>query len=300
MLHRRVCWLVLCMLCAVSSLRAAEPASYRNLDTRECPVLDMPFRTFWGLEGGYAFPAESTAPAWDDVGMVEAVAWARFVDWENDIGGGLEIYGRWESLILQGVSGTGSDGYPLTTAGLAFRWSQRYLNGYGLMLDAAPGIHSTLDTVGGNGFAVPCGATLVKAFSPDFAIFAGASVYPGFDQVVDPRGGLRWALRDSVIVDLAYPETRLVLAPHRRFQFVAGARAMLWPEYDMGDDDARKTLRYDEIRAYGGFDIGVTESVDISLRGGYLFGREISFETGDPDVEIEDAPFAGVAISGRL
>lgn len=282
----------------MGSVLYGEDASYRNLDTRECPILDTPYRTHSGFEVGYELPAPTDAAGWGDLSVYEVDAWVRCIDWETDFGGDLEIQAQWNTLVLQ--MSEDSDVYSLTRAGLFLQWSQRFIDGYGMQVNATPGLYSALQSdVSGKDFSVPFGVVGIKALSPDFALFAGVRVYPDFQQPVDPVVGLRWSYRDDVLLQLGYPESRLEYSPVRPLRFVTAARLWLWPDYSMGDD-VRERLRFQEGRVLGGIEWACTEHTVFSLTGGYLFDRRISFESSSPDVRIDDAPFVMIGISGRL
>ena len=285
-------------LLLTGSLLHGEDASYRNLDQRECPILDTPYRTLSGLEVGYEFPASSDAAGWGDLSVYELDAWVRCLDWENESGGDLEIQLQANTMVLQ--TSKSSDGFSLTRAGPFLQWSQRFVDGYGMQVNATPGLYSALQSgMSGKDFSVPFGITGIKAFSPDFAVFAGVRVYPTFQQSLDPVLGIRWADRDDVLVQLGYPESRFEYSLSTELRLIAGARLWLWPDYGLGDD-ARERLRFEEGRAFAGVEWACTEYTVLSLKCGYLFDRKIEFESESPDVRIDDAPFVAIGIGGRL
>ena len=219
-------------------------------------------------------------------------------NWEDESGGDLEVQAQWNTLVLQ--TSKNSDVYSLTRLGAFLQWSQRFVEGYGLQVNATPGLYSALQSdVSGKDFSVPFGIVGIKAFSPDLALFAGVRVYPSFQQPVDPVLGFRWSDPDDVVVQLGYPESRLEYSPFKDLRFITAARLWLWPDYSMGDD-VRERLRFQEGRAFGGVEWACTEYTVLSLKGGYLFDRKISFEFSSPDVHIDDAPFVMIGISGRL
>jgi len=289
---------VLLVLMGAMAIPAGAESFYRNPDERDNPVVDMPFATRWELDSGYVFPAETTAAGWEDLSAVEIGAWARFGNWESEYGLDFDLSGHWDTMLVD-FSAEETDVYPLTMARVALEWTQRFENGGGLAVDAEPGLYSGMESFEGDDFSVPFGFTGSMAVNPSFAWLAGLSVYPTFDQVVDPRLGVRLAHRDNVILDIAYPETRLVLSPVDGFRVSAGIQVKLWPEYNMGDDP-RERLQYDEIRASGALEFAVGPALELSLQGGYLMEREMAFESGGEDVEIEDAPFAKLGLNGRF
>ena len=290
------CLALVAVFALVSEARA-DGDTYRDLDERICPVLDMPFPAHEGLYGGFVPEASTTASGWGELAAIEFGAWVRLFNWENDWGGDLDTQIQWDTILLR-MSET-SDTFPLSMGRLYLQWSQRFDGGFGFELDASPGVYSALQSLDGEDLAVPFGGSLVYAFAPWVAIWGGASVYPTFKQKVDPRVGVRLAYRDRVIFDAAYPEPRLVLKPFSFLRLTAGGRASLWPEYNLGDD-TRECLYYEELRAYGGLDIALGEYVEIGLQGGYVFNRKIRFRETAPDVDVDDAPFVRLGLHGHF
>jgi len=277
--------------------------SYRNVDDRECPILDAPYRTSFEIDVTYTFPAATGTTGWgDELSVTDVGLWGRLFSWENTLGSELEAQIQWDTMVLEGFTNAGDDNliHALSMARLFLQWSQRYVNGYGMQLSASPGLYTSLDALDGEAFSCPAGLTLIKAFTPNCALFMGANVYPDFDTTVDPRLGLIYSCRDSVVLQLAYPESRFEYSPARWIRFLMGARLLLWPEYSLGNEDVRERLQYEEGRAFAGIEWGCTERTQISLQGGYAFDRTISFGAVAGDVELEDATFVMIGIGGRL
>lgn len=290
--------LLLAGVALAAVVRAQDSVSYRDPSERRCPVLDAPLTSSSGISLDYGFPAETTAPGWNDLSTAELDVWARILNWENESGGDLDLRLQWNTLWLLFGGDDPSD--PLTMAAVQAQWSQRFVNGYGLQVDVAPGLYSALESVESDDFSVPFGFTVVQAMNPEMAVFLGVSVYPGFERLIDPRAGVRWSDSERYTIDLAYPETRGVWSPFDGLRLMLGARVSLWPEYNLGDDP-RERLRYEEIRAYTGFEVDCGEWFTLGLQGGYLFAREISYENEEyPGVDVDDAPFASVALNGRF
>jgi len=278
------------------SLLYGADESYRNLDKRICPILDTPYRTLSGLEMIYEFSSKTDASGWGKLSVYDINAWVRLVEWENKSGGDLEIQAQINSLFLE-TSAT-SESFSLMRADFFLQWSQRFINGYGLQLHASPGLYSSLQKVTGNDISIPFGITGIKAFSPGSAFFAGIRVYPDINDPVEPIAGFRWAHRDDFVAQLAYPESRLEFSPAESIRFIIGASMWVLPDYNMGNDD-RERIQIEESRVFGAIEFTVSEYTIFSLKGGYLFDREVSFKASIDEVEVEDAPFAGIAFSGR-
>lgn len=276
----------------------AQDESYRKVDGRDCCIADMPFATSGGLTMDYVMPADTSVPGWDEFSAGEISGWARFGNWENESGADFDLQGLWDTMLLD-VNGDAGDIYPLTMARVRLVWTQRFEENYTFEGEASPGLYSGFETVSGDDFSVPFGGRWIVPITPDFSVFAGANVYPTFDFVFDPRLGLRLAQGDSVVFDLGYPETRIVLTPGPQFRFTGGVRVSLWPEYNMGND-VRERIRYDETRIYANFDLGVGEYTSLSLYGGVLMNREIAFESQAEDVKIDDGVFVGIGFTRML
>lgn len=289
---------IILILATFAQCYGQEESMYRLPDQRVCPILDTPFDNLSALEVFYVPSTENTAPAWDDLAAIELNAWVRFFYFEYELGGDIEMRAAWRSTILQNFDGA-SSGYPLTSATLPIRWSQRYLNGWGTQIGIEPGIYSALESLNGDDLNVPVEVKLIKSLSGNFAVFAGATVYPGFDKQVVPTAGIHWSNRGILLAEIAYPELRLAWNPMRGLRFHASAAVLDWPEFNMGDDP-RERLLLDESRLTAGIDIGLSDYTEITLQGGYLLERSLSFEKESADIDIENAPFFGIGIRGRM
>lgn len=287
---------VLSLLAAVAATRGATVYDPTQRWQDPCPVLDAPHLSYWGVNLGYVLPADHDATAWDELGFVETELWGMLLYWENDSGSDIEMRLHWDTLTLQNFDGSSSS-YSLTMARAFFQYSQRFGGGFGLRLDASPGLYAAIEELGSDGFFVPCGVTAVQNFGPGFACHAGASVYPDFDRSVDPRVGLLWKDEDTWRFELAYPETRLTLGSPDRFAFYAGARARLWPEFSMGDDP-RERIRYEEARAFVGIQWRAGQTIGLSLQAGQTLARKLAFEANDEEIDVDDAPFVRFGLVG--
>ena len=68
------------VLFLMGSLLYGDDTSYRNLNARQCPILDTPYRTLSGLEVGCEFPASTDATGWGDLSVYEWDAWVRCLE----------------------------------------------------------------------------------------------------------------------------------------------------------------------------------------------------------------------------
>ena len=272
---------------------------FRQPENRECPVLDVPFDNLSAFDTFYAPAAETTAASWGDLASIRLYAWVRFLYLEGDLGWDLEMKAAWDSLTLQGFE-TGDSAFTMAMGTFPIRLSSRLVGGWGLQLEADPGIYSTLNGLTGKDLNCPAGGRVIFAFDPDTAVFAGFKFYPGFDTAVVPRLGFVYNNGESFLAELAYPESRLQFGFGSSVRLHFSAEFRDWPEYYMGDDDVRKSISYDEISVKTGLDWGITDLTEITIQAGYLAGRKFTFEAQSPDVKLEDSPFFGIGIRGRM
>jgi len=299
--HRLSAALVLAATLAV----CCGAARAQNDDSLEyqCPILDSPYRTasraYQGLELGY-LPAAPTSASWGDLLMAEAGVWGEWFYWENDQGSDILIRGMLDATWLSGDSKAGAEetwlSEPLTMARVSLQWSQRFVDGFGLQMEATPGLYTTFESLKSDDFGCPVRLQLIKALSSEFAVFAGATVYPRFETQVDPLLGIALLRRDWMHLAIAYPESRFVLGQPKGIRLAAGAKFSRWQQYNMGDD-AREFAQTRDTRVYGGLELGRPGALEVVLHGGYAFERTIEF--GDETkVEIDDAPYFRFGIQG--
>ncbi len=258
-----------------------------------CPILDEPHRAWREVEFRF-IPRARTGPGWKRTGAHEAELRGMLFYGENDWGGDLEVRAGLDVRSLYGGDPKRSV-YPLTMAHVSAQWSQRFAGGLGLRLDAAPGYYSLLGKTGSDSWAVPFGFTAVWPFDVHLAAHAGLSFFPG-DRSVDPRAGIRWRYED-VLVDIAYPESRIRLRAFDRVHLQGGMEFRSWPEYGMGSD-GRGPLRLTESRAWGGAEVRLGEELALGISCGYVFNRRIRFpETSARGVDVSDAALFQVGLT---
>lgn len=290
---------LLCALAGTFNLSAAEED---NMYWR--PYLDQPMYSYWQASTGFVLPAKTNVPEWDDLGIWELSGWGYLYYQENELGGDLDIKAKVDMQVLNGFDGV-SSGYPLTMARLSLRYAQRYIDGYGAQFIFEPGLYSGMEQFSGKDFAWPFGIIGTRALSPESAVQLGLNIYPGFDQVVDPVLGYRWTrgqidVGPVVTLDLGYPETRIEIRTTPAASFEAGIRIRNWPEYQMGKDDERERVSYDETRLWFGTGLALNEAVTLNLEVGYTLDRELAFEKAADPISIDDAGYFRIGLSGRF
>lgn len=263
------------------------------------PIMDEPQETFWDTRLGFVFPSKTSSTLWDDVSIIELSAWGSLMYWETTFGADFDIRGKWDSFILQGFDGT-SSGYPLTAARISMQYSQRFENNYGLRLRAEPGLYTAFEGLGGEDFGVPFG--ILGTYDANEAVggIFGINIYPGFDQVVDPEMGIRYVPNEAFSLHAGYPETRLKFRPYEDAGLDIGMRFMLWPEFQMDENDARERIMYDESRLFGEFSWTRDRLSRWYVQLGYAFNREIDFEKAEGPIDVDDGFYIQFGLGGLL
>ena len=277
---------------------------YRDPYQRLCPVLDVPYRTFQGVEIRHTMAADSQTEGWgDSVSVTDVNLWGRWASLENDYGGELEIRGHLDFRILEGfAAASGMDRlHTLGMARVGVIWHQRFLGGVGMQLRAFPGLYGALDRPDSDVFGVPFGGTMIYAFTPDVALFGGLDVYPGFGVGVDPVLGVVYSYLDTLRLQFAYPETELRWSPFASgLSTSLGATFARWPEYSLGKGDERDRMRMMENRFSAGLSWETRSGTEVAIRGGYVQGRRVRFDGDAPGVTLDDSPFVMIGFSGLL
>ena len=275
---------------------------YRDWNRRVCPILDTPHETFRGLEISHHLGTDTGTEGWGkSASLTDVALWGRLPGWENDLGGELEIRGHIDLRFLSGLEGgSGVDrqhGF-MMLRGTAV-WHQRYWGGFGLQALLQPGIYTALSKPSGNIFSVPVGGRLIQAITPNWGVFAGVDYYPDFAVDLDPAGGLVYS-RYELLMQLAYPETRLMLRPYGgRLQLGAGCDFTRALDYRLGRDDERNRVRFRENQAYTAISWDTRGFTRIELRAGYTFHRRAIF-ADETRVVFEDTPFVAVGFRALL
>lgn len=276
---------------------------YRDWDRRVCPVLDTPYGTFEGISLLHVPGVDTGTVGWgDNVSVSDVNIWKRYANWENDVGGELELRGHADVRVLEGFEqASGIDRlhgfWMLRVVGV---WHQRFRGGFGVQGRMQPGVYSSLGAFDGKILSVPVGVTLIQAFRPDLAVFAGVDYYPDFAVDLDPVLGVLYSRYNEIWLEAGYPRSRFSYRPYGgRLQFELGADFSRWPEYRLERDDERQSLQFRENRFYAGFSWDTRGFTRVDVKAGYMSNRRLDFREGGT-IEFEDAPFVSIGFSGVL
>lgn len=283
---------------AVLGLAISLPAGTACADHPYCQILDRSEEPLWHAELGYVTREKVRTEGGDDFGLVEMAGGAGLV-YLDTAPGTFDLRARLDTMTFIGDGDVDLPGQ-VGALRLDLKWTLRLPSGLSLQLSTFPGLYSDFRDVSGEDLFIPVGCSLLYAFAPQLSGIAGWVVYPGFTHVVDPRLGIRWGPNDFVLVDLFYPESRIILAPAETWRVFLGLRALLYPEYQLEKGDTRDRFMYDEWRWYGGLEFAMSETMWFLSQVGFVFNREIDFAENAPGADVDDALFLRVGVGGFL
>ena len=243
---------------------------------------------------GYTLQADVDAPGVNSLGFVDFSAGGGFLYFDTAIGT-FDIKGGIDGIVFVDGGGLKLPNQVGTAAlGLLYTW--RDYSGLSLQVDAWPGIYSDWRDIDGGDLFMPFGLTALYAVSPEFALLAGFEIYPEFQREIDPRLGLRWAPLENLVVDLAYPESRVTFSPSLEWDLYAGASMIKTLEWQLKRTDERDHLMIDENRVFAGLRKLLLNDLKLVFEAGQVFDHELDFTEG-PAISVEDALYfrTGVA-----
>jgi hypothetical protein len=243
---------------------------------------------------GYTFQADVDAPDANPLGMVDFSAGGGFFYFETDIGE-FDIRGDVDGMVFVDGGGLRLPNQ-VGTATLGLRYIWRDYSGLSLKVDTWPGIYSDWRDIDGGDLFMPFGFTAIWAINPELAALAGFEVYPEFQREVDPRIGLRWAPLENLVLDLAYPESKIAFAPNLEWDFYAGASMIKTMEWQLKRSDERDHMMIDENRVFAGVRKLLLNDLKLIFEFGQVFDHELDFTEG-PAVDIDDALYVRTGIA---
>jgi hypothetical protein len=261
-----------------------------------CHILDRIEEPIWELYGTYV--EEVPGSGFEKLGMFE-LGGSSGLFYYRGTRSTLDVRGHVDTLSL---TGKGSVPMPKTVAkaNVDFDYALRLPDGLALRMGFAPGVYSEVSGLGSDSFYYPFRLHVLRVLTPDSSGMAGIDFYPGFDRLLHPRIGARWAVSEYLLFDIFYPETRLVFRPTWWISFHAGVQFNDFEEYRLKSSDNRKSLMIRETRMFLGTDVALTSQTHLMIQFGRIADREIDFRENAPRRKLDDAYFARVGIGGRI
>lgn len=279
-----------------AGLIAAPPQAPAQYGADYCQILDRFEEPIWLGYAGYVNKAR--IQGFDDVGMAEAGVASGLFYLHTDFGE-VDLQAAVDSVFFSGGSDARLPGH-VSAARLDLNYVLRFEYGYALRLGVEPGFYSEIAHANTDHIFYPFSIHGLRSFTPNISGLAGLNFYPGFDRLIDPRLGIRWAISDYMMLDLFYPKTEFVFRPTIDWAFRAGVEIREYLEYQLKSTDDRERLMMDETRIYLGADCLLTDTIQLSVRAGRVVDRNIDFKRFDLEKKIEDAYFVRIGIGGLI
>lgn len=184
----------------------------------------------------------------------------------------------------------------LYEAYVQFRWLSRLRPGWGIDLAVAPGVFSDFEASSDDALRITGHGALAWEFTERIKLVAGVGYFDRLDVDLLPIGGIIFAPREDLKLELIFPQPRLLrrvycLGAYGQYvqdwlylaaEFGGGAWAILRSDRTLDVVDLR------DYRLILGLERRVIHGMDARLEVGYVFGREIQYKGPTPDFEPTD------------
>lgn len=260
-----------------------------------CQILDRVESPAWEAHGSYVLDVDVNDTG-EELGLLGLSGGGGIGYYRTPVGD-LDVTGDYDLYMLSGDGGLDLPGQ-LAALRLNAALTMRNAEGQALRLTLSPGIYSDLDEDLWKSLYLPFAVEGIQAFTPEVSGVLGVSCYPGFDQALEPRFGIRWSVNEYLLIDLMYPESRVTVFPTEGWSMFAGAKSVQTPEWNIDDD--RGSVMLDELRGYIGVSHPLAEGFRLVYQAGLVVNREIDFDRHSPEYDMEDSMFLSVGVSGAL
>ena len=268
----------------------------QETNTPYCQILDRTDDLSWQMAAGYVTKEEVGGSGYD-FGLVDIKAGANLAYYRTGIGD-VNVQAGFDGFAILENGGLS---LPQQVGALAadIQCTHRWMNGLAVQAEVWPGFYSDFEDLSGEDVFIPLELAGVYALNVNASVLAGARVYPDFDQTVVPHAGVRYALGDSLLLDLFYPDSRITFSPNETCDLYAGLSFRNYLEYQLAENDERNRLLLDEDRVYVGIDKAVSDQLQVTLQAGQVFNREIEFDAGtQAGGDVGDALFVKIGLGG--
>ena len=145
-------------------------------------------------------------------------------------------------------------------------------------------------------------------WKPNLTVAFGLSVEPDRDVPVLPAAGLRWEIRDDLILSLMFPRTGLEYRVAPKLSLLVGLDGnftVFRAENDLGNKIGQSQFNnglgtYREFRVSAGVEYRFLHGLSAEVEGGFSFRRELDYTRIDQTVRFGSAPFVQAGLRWRL
>jgi hypothetical protein len=177
-----------------------------------------------------------------------------------------------------------------------FRWMRRLSPRLGIDLAVTPGVFSDFEHGTDDELRITGHGVAAWDSTPALRIVLGAAGVDRMSTDVLPVCGLIWTPHDDVKFELVFPHPRIARRIYlfgactdhvQDWIYVAGEfGGGIWAIERTGG--AIDTVDYTDFRVFLGLERKIVAGLDTRLEVGYVFGRELRYESATPDLELAD------------
>lgn len=238
----------------------------------------------------------------DGFGFLDLAGSWRMAEFRNVAYGDMTLTLLPSLRILTDDAGINAMPSALIAVPVDVEWIWRYLNGWSLEIGAAPGIYA--DAKGlfqASAISLPFRGVMYYNFSEETAVRFGAIIRPNWDMVLMPVVGVAWKPSEMFRLEAGIPET---LAELRLANLTLYGR-IDWLNVTFAlkdDDDKPERVTFNDWRFGAGAAIEFTETIRLAFEVGLLAGRDVSFDGGgaDTELDVDSAPYFSVLFGSEF
>jgi hypothetical protein len=189
-------------------------------------------------------------------------------------------------------------------AGVHFRWWKRFTPRFGINFLLQPGVYSDFDGGSDEAFRTPGHVAARFEWRPNLHFVLGVAYLDRPDLDWLPIGGIAWTPHDDLRINLVFPGPRIARRIYwlgafgeevEHWAYVAGEfGTKVWAIRRAGAGDL---LTYRDCRLILGAERKRLYGVDTKLEVGYVFSREIQFQSATSDVDPADTVMLRLGLS---
>jgi len=183
---------------------------------------------------------------------------------------------------------------------LQIRWMSKLTDRLGVDVAVTPGVHTDFESGSEDGFRMTAHALTAYEWDPTTQLVLGVLYLDSNDISFFPVGGVIWTPNECVRYELVVPKPRIawrtgVCCDVETWWYVAG-------EYGSGEwaitraSGARDVITLSDYRAIVGVERKTTQGVSSRFEVGYVFGRELEYESATPSIEPGDTVMTRVGL----
>jgi hypothetical protein len=186
-----------------------------------------------------------------------------------------------------------------------FRWLHRFSPQWATDAAITPGVYSDFDQSSSEGFRLTGHAAAAWTWTPTATLVFGVGYFNRLDTKVLPIGGVIWAPNDDASYEILFPKPRLA----RRIYWCRHAEAKVqdWiylaGEFGGGtwaiasNQGEADLVDLKDYRLIIGAERKVPRSLSARVEIGYVFGRQVQYQSNAPELEPPDTVMLRGALS---